>query len=325
MRGLPRDWEVGWTGAMTLQKPSQKDFGKPTDSGDMKVAILSPTRTPDVPVSLYGGAVLLRFHKKRHRYEITENGETHEVPSVTRILRIVDKSEPLTQWAANCAAELLAEQLRPGQALDEIQIAELCAVIRFAHRGVSGRAKGIGKLAHGWVEELLRRRIAGEPGEPLLPVNEQARRTCLAARDWLAKHHFEPLAAEQMIYSRAHGYAGTLDFHATAKIDGRFSIVDWKTSAAIYPEYRLQLAAYAEALWEMNARPMPDRWIVRLGKDDGTFEAVRLPHEEQDADFRAFLGAKILFERVTEIKQAARDNETLERIERQRLSQAGAP
>jgi len=267
----------------------------------------------------------LRFDAKRHRYSVTEDGMTREVPSVTQILKIVDKSYALAQWAANMAAELLAEQLRPGQALDEVQIAELCAVIRFAHRGVSSRAKDVGKLAHGWIEELLRRHFARKTGEPPLPVNEQARRACLAASEWFTGHHFEPLGAERMIYSRQHEYAGTLDFCGAAKIDGRFAVIDWKTSAAIYPEYHLQLAAYAEALWEMGPEPMAERWIVRLGKDDGTFEAVRLRNDEQDADFRAFLAARKLFERISELRQDARDRDVLGRIERQRLAQAGAP
>lgn len=274
-------------------------------------------------MALYGGAVLLRFDGKHHRYEVTANGETNEVPSVTQILKIVDKSGPLAQWAANCAAELLAERLQPRQVLDELAIAELANDIRFNFRKISGRAKDVGKLAHTWIEDLLRRRIAGEPGEPPLPVNDQARRACLAAREWLAKNHFEPLAAEQMIYSRQHHFAGTLDFAATAKIDGRFAVVDWKTSAAIYPEYHLQLAAYAATLWEMNPQPMAERWIIRLGKDDGAFEAVRLPNEEQEADFRAFLAAKALYERVSEIRQDALDRETLDRIERQQLARAG--
>lgn len=252
---------------------------------------------------LYGGEIVLRFDRKSHSYTVAEKDELREVPSVTRILKVVDKSEPLVQWSANCAAELLAERLQPGQALTQAQIARLCASIRFAHRSVSGRAKGVGSQAHAWIEQVLRRQMAGEPGEPPLPVNPQARHACLAAREWLAAHHFEPLAAEQMIYSRAHKYAGTLDVAAVATIDGRFSIIDWKTSAAIYPEYRLQLAAYAQALREMEPRPIADRWIVRLGKDDGSFEAVHIGSEHQDRDFRVFVAAKNLYEGIAELRQ----------------------
>jgi hypothetical protein len=137
------------------------------------VSTLTSTPTKAAPIALYGGAVLLRFDAKRHRYSATEKGTTREVPSVTQILKIVDKSGPLSQWAANCAAER-----------------------------VSDRAKDVGKLAHAWIEELLRRHIEGTGGEPLLPVNERSRRACLAAKDWLASHRFEPLSAETMIYSR---------------------------------------------------------------------------------------------------------------------------
>lgn len=295
---------------MRLQKPSQIGFGKPTGDGRGEVNTFTSTRTKGAPVALYGGTASLWFEPKSHSYQVRENGETRRVPSVTQILRIVDKSEPLTQWAANCAAELLSQRLRPGQALDELGISNLANEIRFNFRRVSDRAKNIGKLAHAWIEDLLRRRMTGEPGEPPLPVNAEARRACLAARDWLAAHHFQPLAAEQMIYSRAHGYAGTLDVAATASIDGRFSVIDWKTSAAIYPEYRLQLAAYVQALAEMEPLPLADRWIVRLGKDDGAFKAIHIGSHEQERDFRDFLTAKALHEGITEIRQGASARES---------------
>ena len=42
----------------------------------------------------------------------------------------------------------------------------------------------------------------------------------------------------------------------------------------------------------MTPHLMADRWIVRLGKDDGAFEAVCLPPDQQDADLRAFPGSQ---------------------------------
>ncbi len=254
-------------------------------------------------VELYGGEVVLAFNKVKHSYHVTEDGNTRQVPSVTQIIGVLEKPG-LVQWSANCAAELLAERLRPGQSLDEVEIAELSDAIRFAHRRVSGRAKGVGALAHDWLQRYLAGVLAGEKVAPALPVNAQAQRACLAAVEWLDSHHFEPLAVEQIIYSRRHGYAGTTDF--PAKIDGRHSVVEWKTAAAIYPEFRLQVAGYAQALWEMNDHPMADRWIVRLGKDDGVFEAVCLPREQKDVDLRAFLAAKTLFERLAQLRNVDR-------------------
>ncbi len=264
----------------------------------------APVEAQDAVV-LYGGAVLLRFDRVRHHYFVTENGSTRRVPSVTQIISVLEKPG-LLQWGANCGAELLAKRLRPGQALDEVEIAELCDAIRFAHRRISGRAKGVGALAHDWIARYLASLVRTLPRmeTPPLPVNEQARRACLAARDWLDSNHFEPLAVEQMVYSRRHGYAGTVDF--PSRIDGRISLTDWKTSAAIYPEYHLQLAAYAEAWWEMTPDSMPDRWLVRLSKADGVFETVLLPREQQDADLRAFVAAKTLFERLAQLRKDGR-------------------
>lgn len=124
-------------------------------------------------------------------------------------------------------------------------------------------------------------------------------------------------------------YAGTLD--AIAEIDGRRGILDIKTSQSIFRDYDLQTSAYLAAM-----RPLvPDletRWILRIdqvkpcvrcgatlrskggkhqvrtvqgnlfqrtcahewGPAEGLIELKESPHWEED--FRAFLGAKRLWE-----------------------------
>jgi len=196
----------------------------------------------------------------------------------------------LTQWAANSAVEYLRSKLEPGESYDEIQLAQWLDEARFNFRRISNRAKGIGSLAHEWIHDYLRWRFTGEGAPPRLPVNEQARRACQAALEWVENHHVEPREMESRIYSRCYGYAGTLD--QVARVNGRLAILDWKTSGGIYPEYRLQLAAYKQAYEEMHDDvPGLHRWIVRLGKDDGALEAQQLPHKSQTDELAAFLGA----------------------------------
>ena len=66
---------------------------------------------------------------------------------------------------------------------------------------------------------------------------------------FLADHTPVFLAAEQTVYSRRYGYAGTFDALATLPThrDWGLTLVDVKTGNRIYPEVCLQLAAYAAA------------------------------------------------------------------------------
>jgi len=255
-------------------------------------------------VPLYGGEVLLRFDSAKHRYQVTERGRTFPVPSVTTILGVVDKSGPLAQWAANCAIDHLRGKIVPGQAYDEIALEMIFQDARFNFRRVSGEAKAIGSLVHDWIERWLKAKTEGG-AQPAFPVNEKARRCCEAAMAWVREREFHPIAVELKLYSRRHRYAGTMDstVGGVALVEGRRSIVDWKASGGIYPEYRLQTSAYAQAYEEMTGERIEDRWVVRLGKHDGVFEAVRFSREQQAADFRAFLAAMRLYQRIRAIRQ----------------------
>lgn len=74
---------------------------------------------------------------------------------------------------------------------------------------------------------------------------------------------------EKQIWSIRHRYAGTVD--ALATIDGKFGVLDIKTSNGFYPEYNLQTAAYASALQEYQIKKtlslpqdISTRWILRV-------------------------------------------------------------
>src|SRR5690348_2093067 len=212
-------------------------------------------------VLLYDGTVKLSFDSKKHVYTVgmfaNHDGvpyftDFRPVPSITTILKVIGKGDALTQWAANCAADYIRECVAPGERLDEIAINALADGARFAFRRKSKEACDIGTLVHKWIEAYLVEWFAGRR-VPEMPVNDDARRACNAALDWLARTNYKPQATEMRLYSLKHGYAGTADAQGVAaSINGKLAIVDWKTSKAIYPEYRFQTAAYAQAHSEMT-------------------------------------------------------------------------
>lgn len=85
------------------------------------------------------------------------------------------------------------------------------------------------------------------------------------------KMFFYPEFIESRIWSMRHRYAGTVD--ALVEIDGRFGVLDIKTSTGFYPEYNLQTAAYVSALQEFQVRKdlklpreIQSRWILRVNQ-----------------------------------------------------------
>lgn len=82
---------------------------------------------------------------------------------------------------------------------------------------------------------------------------------------------FHPEFIERKVWSARHRYAGTID--ALASIDGKFGVLDIKTSTGFYPEYNLQTAAYVSALQEFGIKKtlelpqdIQTRWILRINQ-----------------------------------------------------------
>ena len=87
---------------------------------------------------------------------------------------------------------------------------------------------------------------------------------------------------------------------ARAIIHGEYCVIDWKTSKAVYPEYHLQVAAYAKAVEDIYGKPVDATYILRCDKATGMFEAVR--STDTDKDFEAFLSALSLYRRLKELR-----------------------
>jgi len=137
-----------------------------------------------------------------------------------------------------------------------------------------------------------------------------------------------PDLVEKRVVSYDNRYAGTVD--AIALIGGKMGVMDIKTSLAIYRDYNLQTSAYMDAL--KNEFNLQTRWILRIdqvqlcnlcgarrrikgGREKikidwnnklmkqcshewseikGEVELKEFPYWQED--FRAFLGAKQLWE-----------------------------
>ncbi len=236
---------------------------------------------------LYNGEIVLQFNSVRHQYFV--GGE--QVDGCTGILGAIAKPA-LIPWAVNCTVDYLKNNLKPGVALDEIQIKQMLFDAKKAHTIKRDAAGDIGTLIHQWCEDWIKGK------KPPLPVNEKLRNGCNAFLDWRQKHDVKFTESERKIYSRRYRYAGTLD--AEGLVDGKLAIIDFKTGNAIYPEVRFQTAAYEAARREESGLKYT-RWMIRLGKEDGEFEPAE--YGDIHKDFSAFLGAFETYKRLKELNK----------------------
>jgi len=128
----------------------------------------------------------------------------------------------------------------------------------------------------------------------------------MAYEDWARSVNLEPLFIEQTLWSLTHGYAGTMDL--LAKVNGRTTLIDFKTSKGIYAEYDLQNVAYQVALAEMgHAAPEGGGLIVRLPKVeiDPAFEVH--PCAPVDELLPVFLSALRVWQWWHAAEQASRE------------------
>ncbi|TSC71609.1 MAG: Uncharacterized protein G01um101470_539, partial [Parcubacteria group bacterium Gr01-1014_70] len=130
---------------------------------------------------------------------------------------------------------------------------------------VKNRSALEGSMVHGAIQNLLTGEAADIPSE-IMPA--------VSAFQYFNQTRgivFYKEYVERRIRSMRHRYAGTVD--ALATIDGKFGVLDIKTSTGFYPEYNLQTAAYVLALQEFAmhrelalSRDIETRWILRINQ-----------------------------------------------------------
>jgi hypothetical protein len=233
-------------------------------------------------------------------------------PTVTTILGVINKPA-LVNWASYGARDATMRAARavyddvhaagvliPGTSF-EYALAQRMGK-RPAHLESSDTALEIGSLVHARIEAEMRCEIGRAVPVPEVPTqlpggNEHpAWSSYQAYLAWRTAHAVRPVAMELPVQSARHGYGGTADL--VAEVDGVLTVADFKTSKAVYPEYRLQIAAYREAYLEEHPHgAVAEGLILRFPKDPtDTFEAVPVPFAQHQALLGAFLAAKALWE-----------------------------
>jgi genome maintenance exonuclease 1 len=236
------------------------------------------------------------------------NGRFYEVdgelfPSVTHILTAINKPA-LVPWAARqerqavseAAAALYGELAAAGSRYPASWFASALAAklgTVKAHQRTLEREGDIGGQAHRAIEWLLRTALGAAAG-PKPAISAPALIAVQAFKAWALRVSLKPVLVERIVYSKKHRYAGTLDL--LARVEGRLTMIDFKTGKAVYDEAHLQAAAYAAALEEMGYREPAASLIVRLPKVAGDPPVEVVPVPPRAALLPVFLATRQLWE-----------------------------
>jgi len=245
----------------------------------------------------YDGFVV-EYLPNSHRYAIVENDVRTAVPSVTGVLKVLDKPA-LLMWAERAGAEGAAMLARQGE-LDGVPIEETIQRVRLFNLGMDAkRQEGAdrGTLVHRVLEVWSTEGTVPSLGDFEPELRGYVQGLC----GWLLKVEPQPIAVETVVASRLHGFAGRFDLLAT--IDDQTVLVDLKTSpgARTYLEAHLQTAAYELALVECGFGFPDDSVLVAVG-EDGTFNETGC--DATGDDFLAVFEAYAVMGRLRKLSAA---------------------
>lgn len=252
-----------------------------------------------IQTKLYDDKVILQFDDVKHIYTVNNK----VVYGTTSILQVLAKPA-LIFWAVNQAIESLEKSWQAGIVYDEIQISEHLNNAKMAHRKRLSKAADIGTKIHQWIQDYIELRLAKKPA-PKMPVNKEMQKAIKGFFNWAKKHKVQLIASEQKIYSKKYKYAGTYDLEAM--VDGKRTIIDFKTSKAIYPEMFLQASAYLQAKEEETGKKFDGGVaILRLSKateDIEPFEVQQVGYEQVQKLIKVFVACLKIYEWKMEEKK----------------------
>lgn len=153
---------------------------------------------------------------------------------VTSIVGCLPKPA-LVGWAAKSVAEYAVAHRATWANLPADDAVKLLKGAPWSERDAAAdRGSTIHKIIEAYVS-----------GAPIPDCTEEELDVAIAAERFLLDHRPTVHAAEVVVYSPSLQYAGTCDMWC--EISGEQWLLDWKTGKGVYPEYAVQLAAYAIA------------------------------------------------------------------------------
>jgi hypothetical protein len=170
-------------------------------------------------------------------------------PSVTTILSNGIPAPALKRWGEGMVAEYAVDNVEAWSKLDRRDALDL---LKRAPYNTMNRAGARGTDIHAIAERVL------TGIDPKSWEGQIYGKFAQYIADFLDDFEVTVIGAERTVVNTHAQYAGSYDLLAT--IDGKTTLIDWKTSKGVYGKFGVQLAAYARAdlqIIDQRAEPMP--------------------------------------------------------------------
>lgn len=236
----------------------------------------------------------------------TKDGK--RVPGTTTILGRFKESEGITYWAWNLAFSVLQQAKALADEHTEAGGAFLRSLPNldpYDYKKAREKAADAGTCAH----EMFDCWTKGIPFDPIEPfryppdIRALAEPAFQAGKEWAANSRFSVVESEVSLVSEKYRFGGTRD---GILINGKRAIADVKTSNAIYPDYLLQLAAYAILDEEQGNTIDGGFHLLKFSKQALPTDPIRFTHfywSQLDQAKTAFLLMRELYGHMKELEK----------------------
>lgn len=238
------------------------------------------SKAPDKTIKLYKNTIIIDFYADKHIYIERLTGD--RPISVTGATSVIDKSRPLIFWAIGLMKDFLLEVSSNGETIGDNHILEASK----QHTIRKDQAASKGSAVHDWIEEYINTKLK-KSKDPEMPKDAQVLNGVIAFLKWADEHKVKFIATEKIVYSRKSKYVGILD--ALVMVDKKLTLIDFKTSSGIYPEFFLQIAGYKAAYEEETGKEIKQCYIAHFDKNTAEFDITEL--KDYGKHLKAFLAA----------------------------------
>lgn len=237
----------------------------------------------------------------------TKDGQ--KVPSVTTVLGRFKDSGGLIKWA-----------YRQGREHENLAMRNLPAPSHLYD--VTEKAAQAGTIAHHLIDTHIRHgadKVTASAAEEFPNVDPDVKRRAWNSYQqfikWLTNSRMKVEGHERPLVSERHLFGGTPDATGIeepdavkadaliANADGTYTLVDWKTSNAVYGEYIIQLAAYAILIEEVEGIAINSAHLLRVAKESADF--AHHYYGDLEREKKAFLLMRELYDHVYAIERRA--------------------
>jgi len=227
------------------------------------------------------------------RFYRTAAGE--EVPSVSTILRVIDKSGPLVSWAVRVTCDYVGERLHEihDQSIGGVDMHDIEAVLEKAEKEatrVKEAAGDMGTLVHLAVQDWAISMMGGQEFFAHFSSPEM-QRAWEAFTKFEEQYSMSPTSTELKVVHEKHKYGGQVDLIANILPPGQDKplkyLIDIKSSNFFLEiPYGPQVAAYADMF---PPKAFDGIAVLHLDKKTGTpnFHDLTPKREEYLAIFKA--------------------------------------